>query len=302
MRLLFYGLLICTSILWAGNFVAGKFLVGHASPLTLTTMRWAVAILVLLPIVRIFDGKLLPQKKALLPLFLMGLTGVVFFNIFMFLALERTSADNVGLLSALNPVAIAIASFLLLKETMSSRQMTGMLVSLAGVLLVISHGNLQRLLEFRFNTGDLFMLAAVGTWGLYAVAGRKAMACVSPYMSTLWAGIFGVLTLLPFNLPNLEVRNPDLAFWIATGYVSVGATVLAMVFWNIGVQRVGGTKAGMFLNFNPIFTAILAYVFLGELMTWIQVAGTVLVIGGVYLFTTRSKRQVPVAKGQSEAA
>ncbi|WP_027352146.1 DMT family transporter [Desulfotomaculum nigrificans] len=288
MQLFFYLLLIFTSMIWAGNFVAGKFLVGHASPLTLTNMRWIISILCLIPIVWVREKRLLPPHQAILPLFLMGLTGVVFFNIFMFLALERTSADNVGLLSALNPVSIAVASYFLLHEKISARQVLGMLISLIGVLAVISHGDWHRIAKFHLNTGDLFMLAAVVMWGLYSVTGKKAMQYVSPYMSTLWAGAFGFMALLPFNLPSFTITGPDKAFWMATLYTSIGATVAAMVFWNIGIQKIGGTRSGMFLNFNPIFTAILAYFLLGEQMSPAQVVGTVLVIAGVYLFTTGS--------------
>ncbi|WP_018132837.1 DMT family transporter [Effusibacillus pohliae] len=302
MQILFYGLLMCTSVLWAGNFVAGKFLVGHASPLTLTSMRWLGAIVCLVPVVWLIDRRLLPPKQAVWPLFLMGLTGVVLFNLFMFLALERTSADNVGLLSALNPVAIAIASFFILHEKMSPRQLAGMCISLFGVVAVISHGDFSKLLQFRLNSGDLFMLAAVATWGLYSVAGRKAMQYVSPYMSTLWAGVFGVLVLLPLNLPSFAIDSADLGFWIASLYVSLGATVLAMVFWNLGVQRVGGTRAGMFLNFNPVFTAVLAYFLIGEHLTLVQLAATVLVIGGVYLFTANGRVPLSLAKKQKTAA
>lgn len=302
MQMIFYCLLLCTSFLWAGNFVAGKFLVGHASSMTLTSMRWGIAVLILLPLVLRIDKRLLPPKQAVLPLFFMGVTGVVLFNIFMFLALERTSADNVGLLSALNPVAIAIASFFILREKMSYRQTAGMLISFAGVMAVISHGDVQRILQFRLNAGDLFMLAAVGTWGLYSVAGRKAMEHVSPYMSTLWAGIFGLLALLPFNIPSFRIVDADPAFWVAMLYVSLGATVLAMVFWNIGVRRVGGTKSGMFLNFNPVFTAILAYTFIGERVTFVQMAGTALVIGGLYLFATRKRVWLPVANRENPSS
>ncbi|WP_412674963.1 DMT family transporter [Aneurinibacillus aneurinilyticus] len=287
----FYLLLLCTSMLWAGNFVAGKFLVGHASPMVLTDMRWMAAIVCLLPIVWWKDKKLLPPKKALWPLFLMGVTGVVLFNLFMFLALERTSADNVGLLSALNPVAIAIVSFFLLRERMTRRQVLGMIVSLFGVIVVISHGDPVRLLRLHLNVGDLYMLCAVAVWGLYSVTGRWAMKSVSPYMSTLWSGIFGVLTLLPFTATSLKVADPGPSFWFATIYVSVGATVLAMLFWNIGVQRVGGTKSGIFLNFNPIFTALLSFWLLGEAMTGVQLSGTILVICGVYLFTAIPRRK-----------
>lgn len=288
MQWMFYALLLCTSLLWAGNFVAGKFLVGHAGPLVLTEMRWVVALICLAPLVWFRERKILPPRAAVWPLFWMGMTGVVLFNWFMFMALERTSAGNVGLLSALNPVSIALVAFFLLREKMSRRQMIGMTVSLAGVLVVISRGHLESLLQLRFNTGDLFMLGAVACWGFYSFFGKKSMQYVSPYMSTLWAGVFGALVLVPFILPSPAITAPDTAFWIATAYVSVGATVIAMLFWNIGVQKVGGTKSGIFLNFNPIFTAVLSFMFLGERMTAVQLAGTVLVIGGVYLFTTIS--------------
>ncbi|GIM45041.1 transporter [Collibacillus ludicampi] len=298
-ELYFYALLLFTSMLWAGNFVAGKFLVGHASTLTLTEMRWGLAVLCLIPFVWLREKRLFPSRKALLPLFFMGITGVVLFNMFMFLALEKTSADNVGLLSALNPVSIALASFVILHEKLKWQQVGGMLVSLLGVIIVITHGDWQKLLRFHFNTGDLFMLAAVGTWGLYSVAGKKAMQYVSPYMSTLWSGIIGCLLLLPFDLFSFEVKNTNPAFWIATLYVSVGATVLAMVFWNLGVQRVGGTRSGVFLNFNPIFTAILAFFFLKEHMNLIQGIGTLLVIGGVYWFTMQKKERAETVHATS---
>jgi drug/metabolite transporter (DMT)-like permease len=294
---MFYALLLCTSMLWAGNFVAGKFLVGHASPMMLTDMRWIAAIACLLPFVWLKEKKVIPPKQALWPLFWMGLTGVVLFNLFMFLALERTSADNVGLLSALNPVSIAIVSFFLLRERMTRRQLIGMIVSFLGVVVVISHGDVMRLLHLHLNAGDLYMLCAVASWGFYSVAGKQAMKYVSPYMSTLWAGIFGVLVLLPFTATSFTIVDPDPAFWIATVYVSVGATVIAMLFWNMGVQKVGGTKSGIFLNFNPIFTALLSFWLLGESMTVVQCIGTVLVISGVYLFTAvprSAKRMVEV--------
>jgi drug/metabolite transporter (DMT)-like permease len=289
MQLLFYLLLLSTSMLWAGNFVAGKFVVGHASVMTLTDLRWFIAVLILLPIVWLKEKKLLPPKKAWKALFFMGATGVVLFNLFMFMALERTTADNVGLISALNPITIAIASFFILREKMSSRQLIGMMISLIGVIVVLSRGEWQSLIRIDFNSGDLYMLAAVAIWGLYSVSGKQAMKYVSPYMATLWAGIFGVGMLIPFNAANFRITNADVTFWIAALYISAGATVLAMLFWNIGVQKVGGTHTGIFLNFNPIFTAILAYYFIGETLSPAQYVGTIIVIFGVFLFTFKKK-------------
>lgn len=285
----YYILLMVTSMLWASNFVASKFVVGHGHPLVLTDLRWMMAVICLIPIVWWRERKLLPPKKALIPLFLMGISGVVIFNWLQFLALERTTADNTGLISAINPISIAVCSFIILRERLTLRQIGAMMVSLTGVLIVISHGDWEKLSRLHFNSGDLFMLAAVGMWGLYSVAGKIAMRNVSPLLSTLWAGIFGLVVLLPFSFLNFELRDTDAAFWAASLYIGIAATVLAMVFWNIGVQKVGGTRAGIFLNFNPIFTAITAYLLLGEKMNGYQWIGTAIVISGVLLFTLKGK-------------
>lgn len=287
-------LLLFTSLLWGGNFVVGKFLVGHASSMTLTNLRWLIAIVCLLPVVWIREKRILPARKAVIPLILMGVTGVALFNLFMFWALERTDATNVGLLSTLNPVSIAIFSFLLMGEKIRPLQIVAMLVSFGGVLVVLTKGDLGHLTSLHFNVGDLWMLAAVAMWGLYSVCGRWAMKSVSPMMSTLYSGIFGVLLMLPFNLTSFTVSHTDWSFWLSLFYVGVLATVVSMVLWNVGVQEVGATNAGMFLNFNPVFTAILAFFLLGERISPVQLLGSVAVIAGCYLFTRL--KQVPLPK------
>ncbi|GEC93127.1 hypothetical protein BBR01nite_54580 [Brevibacillus brevis] len=215
----------------------------------------------------------------------MGVTGVALFNLFMFWALERTDATNVGLLSTLNPVSIAIFSFLLMGDKIRPLQIVAMLVSFTGVLVVMTKGDFAHLSQLHFNTGDLWMLAAVAMWGIYSVCARWAMKTVSPMMSTLYSGIFGVALMLPFNVTTFTISNTDWTFWLSLFYVGVMATVVSMVLWNIGVQKVGATSAGMFLNFNPIFTAILAFLLLGERMTIIQLLGSVIVIVGCYMFS-----------------
>ena len=109
-------LLLLTSLLWGGNFVVGKSLVDHASPMTLTSLRWMIAIVCLLPLVWFKEKKIIPPRAAIFPLVIMGITGVALFNIFQFLALEKTSATNVGLISTLNAISIALFSVLFLKR------------------------------------------------------------------------------------------------------------------------------------------------------------------------------------------
>ncbi|ODG93329.1 MULTISPECIES: DMT family transporter [Bacillaceae] len=302
MPILYILLLLLTSLLWGGNFVVGKSLVGHASPMTLTTLRWGIAIIVLLPIVWWKEKKILPPRKAILPLFMMGVTGVVLFNLFQFMALEKTSATNVGLISTLNTISIALFSSLFLKERLNFLQIFSMIISFFGVILVLSKGDMNLLFSMKLNLGDLWMVIAVCIWGIYSVCSRWATKHISPMMSTLYSGIFGLLVVIPFNLTDFTLVKINGSFIFSILYTGIISTVLCMLFWNIGVQKIGATSAGIFLNFNPIFTAILAFFLLNEKMTWVQVLGSIIVILGSFLFThfktngtSKSKRIVKKA-------
>lgn len=270
----------------------GKTLVDHASPITLTILRWAIAIICLIPLVWWKEKKLIPPKESILPLFIMGVTGVALFQALQFMALEKTSATNVGLISTLNMFSIAAFSFFFLKEKINRLQFLTMILSLFGVLLVLSKGNMNVLLSLQFNKGDLYMMAAVGMWGIYSVSSKWAMATVTPMMSILYSGIFGLLVLLPFSINDFTVTNLNSSFMQGILYTGLVSTVLCMVLWNIGVNKLGPSTSGLFLNFNPIFTAVLAFVFLGENMTWIQAAGSVIVIAGCILFTLLKNKPV----------
>lgn len=281
----YMGLMLVTSLLWGGNFVVAKTLVAHASPMTLTLVRWLIAVMVLLPLVWWKEKRLVPAKAALVPLCLMGITGVALFNIFQFLALERTTSTNAGLISTMNTMSIALFSFAFLKEKINGLQLLAMVLSLIGVFLVLSKGDWQLLWHFQLNTGDLWMVAAVCVWGLYSVCSKWAMQTTSPLMATLYAGLFGVLILVPFTITDFTFSEINSSFILSLLYTGVISTVVCMVFWNIGVQQLGATTSGIFLNFNPIFTALLAFLFIGEQLSWLQGIGGIIVILGCYLFT-----------------
>ena len=296
MPYLYYLLLLLTSLLWGGNFVVGKSLVDHASPVTLTTLRWVIAVVCLVPIVWWKEKRILPSRKAIIPLVLMGVTGVVLFNLFQFLALDFTTATNVGLISTLNMFSIALFSFLFLKEKVNAFQLASMFLSFLGVLLVLSKGHIGMLTSIGFNKGDLLMVSAVCIWGLYSVCSRWAMKYTTPLMATLYSGVFGVIVLVPFNVQDFTITNLNPSFVQSILYTGVVSTVVCMLLWNIGVQKIGATSSGIFLNFNPIFTAILAYLLLNERMTWIQGIGSLIVIVGCFLFTFFKKKPKMVQK------
>lgn len=296
MRYLYFGLLLLTSFLWAGNFIVGKWLVGHASPMMLTMLRWLIAVLFLIPIVWKVEKKLLPSRKAVFPLILMGLTGVLLFNVLQFMALERTSATNVGLISTLIALSIAFFSCLFLKEKLTFFQVAAMFISLIGVLLVITNGNSELLFSLQFNLGDLYMIGAVCIWGIYVVLSKWAMNYTSPLMATLYSGIFGLLIIVPFTLSDFTVTNLNATFVYSILYTGGISTVVCIVLWNMGVKKLGATTAGLFLNFNPIFTVILAFLLLGERMTFIQIIGSIIVILGCYLFAFFKEKDYSIKK------
>lgn len=288
----YYLLLLFTSLLWGGNFVVGKSLVDYATPSTLTLLRWLIAVIFLVPIVLWKEKTLKPNKMAIVPLLLMGGTGVVLFNVFQFMALEFTTASNVGLISTINMFSIALSSYLFLKERINVFQIMAMLISLGGVLLVLTNGHLTVLFSLQFNKGDLFMMTAVALWGLYSVCSKWAMKYVTPLMATLYSGVFGIMMLSPFHIGDMSIKHVDASFIQSILYTGLISTVLCMLFWNIGVQKIGATTSGLFLNFNPVFTAILAFLFLDEKMTWIQGLGGGIVIVGCILFTTVKTKPV----------
>ncbi|GEK58278.1 EamA/RhaT family transporter [Marinococcus halophilus] len=282
------GLLLLASLCWGSNFIVGEGLTAYASPVTLTILRYGIAALCLLPVLLVTEKRLLPRKKALLPLFLMGITGVALFNILQFTALASSSATNISIISTMNTLSIALFSAILLHERLRGAQIAAMLISTAGVLLVVTEGRLE---SFSFASGDAWMLLAVLVFGLYSICSRWATTFVSPMMSVCYSGLFGVLLLLPINGFQVPIHRVDAVFISSMLFLSIIATIVCMVLWGIGVQHLGATTSGLFLNFNPLFTALLAFVLFGEHLTWPQAAGSAIVIGGCAAFSLFTKKR-----------
>ncbi|MER1987723.1 MAG: DMT family transporter [Solibacillus sp.] len=281
--------LLCTCFGWAGNFIVSKHLVQFADALTITSLRWIIATVCLLPVVLIVDKTLRIPKKAILPIFFMALTGVVLNNIFQFIALAHTTATNAGLLSALNMLAVAGFAMLFFGERLTRTQAIAAAISFFGVMIVLTGGHPLTILHMQFNPGDLWMLAAVLMWGIYTAASRWAMQYTSPLTAIFYSGVFGLAVLLPINIPTFHVEHITWSFVAGISYTAIISTVLCMLLWNICVQKIGSLTSSLFLNFNPIFSALLAIIFLHERISVAQVIGTAVVIAGCCLFLLKDK-------------
>jgi drug/metabolite transporter (DMT)-like permease len=276
-------LLFLCNLFWAGNYVFGKYVITMLSPLWLTFSRWVLALVVLIPLACLMEKPDWKQVgKQWLPLAFLGLTGVIGYNLFLYSALVHTSATNAALVTALNPGVIVLFSFFFLREKITAVQAAGFLLSLLGVLVVLTRGELMQIFAASYNTGDLLTLGAVLVWTLYSIMGRKIKG-VKPITATAASTLLAVVMLLPFAIGQ-EVDFAALDGLAITGlvYIVLFPSIFSFMFWNMAVREVGANKAGISLNLIPVITAVISVV-LGEGISGSQVWGGLLVITGVAL-------------------
>lgn len=281
-------LLIISALSWGGNFIFGRAVTDELTPFTLAFFRWVVAFIVFLPFAAPSLKRDWKQIKQYLPVVsLMALTGIAANNTIIYFALHHTTAINASLVNSTTPILIYILSYLFLQERLSKVQLIGTTISLTGVLFIISNGSLKNLLQLSFNYGDLIVLTAAITWSIYSLLLRR-YADKLPTQSTFLVNIIiGTIILFPFFI--YELLNPSLSYvWSSTSiaailYTGIFASIVSIVCWNVGVVRIGANKAGIYLNLIPVFSTILAVIFIGETLYLFQVIGGLLVVLGVYL-------------------
>lgn len=286
-----YLLLVLTTLFWSGNFVISRGMHAEIPPFSLAFWRWVTAFVILL----LFAGKYFWRERQQVKqhyryIGVQGLVGVAGFNTFVYVAMQTTTAINAVLVNSCIPVLIAVCSWLFYREMMSPRQCLGVLVSLAGVLLIISRGELSHLLAVQFNRGDLLVLVAALLWAIYSANLKRYPQGLHPFAYQTGIVLFGTLVLLPLYLLELGSGRAMQVTGATIGtilYVAVFASVLAFIFWNRAVRTVGANKAGPFIHLMPVFSTILAVIFLGETIEPFHLQGIVLIFVGITMTTFR---------------
>lgn len=286
-----YLLCILVVIFYSGNILTGKAL-NELPPFTIAFFRLAIAFLVLLPLGYRSAWQLRSVfAKHLKPLLILTLTGVTFFNTFIYGALQFTSASNVSVLESAIPTATALLSAWLLRERLRGIQWFGVSLSLFGAVWVVLDGRLLEITSMGWNPGDVIMLGAIISWALYSIAVRRYMHLFPSYGALLVMTGLSVVILLPFAAGEWMLGGvPPLgngSYWWGLAYLGVFPSVVALILYNRAVAILGASQASVFLNFLPVFTMLGAYLLLGEKITGMQILGAGLVIVGV-MFTTRS--------------
>ncbi len=276
-------------LMWAGNAVVGRLAADLIPPMTLNFLRWVIAFLILLPI----TWQILRPNSSLWPVWrrylLLGLLGVGCYNALMYLALHTSTPLNVTLVGASVPVWMLLIGTLFFKQRISTMQALGSVLSMAGVVVVLTRGDISRLAQIEFVAGDFYMVLASIAWAFYSWllsqpkdpadirSDWAAFLIAQMVFGLAWAGVFAggewALTdaTISWGWPLLAVLL----------YVAIGPAILAYRCWGIGVQRVGPAMASFFGNLTPLIAALLSAAFLGELPQLYHALAFMLIAGGI---------------------
>lgn len=292
-RALAFLLLAAASLLWSGNWILGRALREAFDPVSLNFWRWLVAVLAIAPFAA---GEAWRQRavvrRNLGLLLVLALSGVAAFQTLVYLGLESTTAINAVLINAAGPLFMVACSWLLEREHATAKQVAGMLLALAGVVVIVCQGEAARLLTLEIHRGDGWILLAMPLWGLYSVLLKRCPSELRGLHFIFVVGVLGIAMLAPFYAVEAwrtPFAWPEPRNVASVLYVALAASVAAFLCWNRGVAVVGANAAGFTLPLLPAFGTLLAIAFLGERFQLYHAAGITTILAGVILATRRAR-------------
>jgi len=284
-----FALLALAMLFWAGNWVLGRALRDAFDPVALNFWRWAIAVVVLAPLALPAlrgQGAVLRRHAGLIAL--LGLTGMALFHCLIYLGLRTTTTVNGVLLNSSGPLFILLCAWVMARERANLRQVGGMLLSVLGILVILSRGDPGRLAHLEASLGDLWILLAMPVWGVYSVLLRHRPAQLDGVALLFVSALAGLLLLAPVYAVEVWLRPPrwpTAAEAAGVLYVGLFASVASYLCWNRGVAVVGASAAGFTLHLLPVLGTLLAIVFLGEAFRAFHAAGIAIILAGVVLAT-----------------
>jgi len=274
-------------IFWGGTFISGRMLAGHVPPSIAAFLRFATAATVLLIVLYRRNGRLpTVPTRLLLPIICLSLTGVFSYNMLFFWGLQSVAAGRASVIIANNPVFIAVFASLIFRERLGLIKSLGVPISVTGAVIAVSNGDVAGLLSGGFGRGDLMIFGCVVSWVAFSLIGKAVIDHIPPLTAIFYTSTLGALLLLfPAILDGLFETLGKYTFldWGNIAFLGIFGTALGFVWYYEGIEHIGATRAGLFINLVPISAIILAFLFLGEPVTFSLLVGTVLVLAGVYL-------------------
>ena len=291
-------------LMWAGNAVVGRLMVGHVSPLSLNFVRWVLAAVLLAPL----GWHALRDARAIAVswpyLLAIGCLGVGAYNALQYLALTTSTPLNVTLIAASMPLWMLAVGALAFGQRAQSRQVLGAALSLAGVLLVVSRGSWHSLAQVQWVAGDLYILIAALAWAIYSWLLAQPPAWLRPpsresLAAWGWAGfllvqtLFGLIAAGAAAAGEWALTEPVAIDWrnasvlAALLFVAVGPSIVAYRCWGLGVALGGPALAAFFANLTPLFAALLSAWLLGDTPHAYHAGAFALIVAGIAVSARR---------------
>ena len=283
-----YIMLVCATLFWSGNFIVGKFaFLTNIPPLSLVFYRWLLVWLILLP----FTFKeILKHKEIILNnlpvLFFLGFTSVGLFNSFTYLSLIHTQVINSTLFNTAIPAVIILLCFLFKIEKTNKFQILGLIISVLGILSIITKLDIKIFLSLNFNKGDIIMIGGVITWGIYSTLLKKKKFTLPLLTLVHVICTFGLICVFPqffyeFSQGQFIEFNTNL-FYILI-FLALFPSIGSYYCWAGAVSIIGANRAGIFLSLIPLFSTIMAIAFYKEQFQFFHLIGAILIIIGLFL-------------------
>lgn len=281
-----YVVLTLCAMSWGGNAVAGRLAVGEVSPMLLTLLRWTGVVLLVALFARdVLRTHATALRQHLGYLGVMGALGFTTFNVLYYVAAHRTTAINLGILQGSVPVMVLLGAWAAYRVPIRAVQVAGILVTLAGVLVVTTRGDVEGLAALAFNRGDLLMLGACAVYAVYTVALRRRPDVPGMAMFGVMA-VAAMLASVPFaawEVVSGAAKMPTPAGWAVVAFVILFPSFIAQLMFMRGVQLIGPARAGVFINLVPIFASAFSVAVLGEHFAAYHAVALALVLGGIAL-------------------
>jgi len=286
-------MLTLCAFFWSGNFIVGKFATLYqVPPLTLNFFRWLIVWIILIPFTAkdiLINIKIIKEK--FYSILLMSITSISIFNSVVYYSLNFTQVLNGALMISTIPVLIIFISFIFRVEKINLNQVLGLILSITGVVIIITQFEFSRLIHLDLNKGDLWLLVAMLSWAIYSTmlkthkTGLNYLTFISVIVT------LGLIFLFPqflFELNNHELIKFNFAFFLIISYVVLFAGLGAYIFWNKAVLIVGPSRAGIFLHLMPVFSSLMAIFLLNEKFMNFHIFGAIAIILGIYLSSKKT--------------
>ena len=295
------GLLVLVAFLFGGTWPAGKIAVDHVPPLTVATVRFVLASLMLIALVRMRRGSFtLPARRDMPLVLALGLTGIAAYQAFFLIGLTRTPAsDGAILVPGLIPVLTTLLAWRVFGQRPPGQAALGFAIAIVGLVVVVDPAGAVSSSRL---AGDLILIGAAVCWAIYTILGRWATARFDALLATTYASVAGALMLAPFSVTGLgTLAHAGAAAWLAVLYLAPLGTVLAFVLYYDSVQKLGAARTASFTLLVPVFGVSLSILVLGEPLRAGLAVGGLIVLAGLWL-VQRPSRHTPAAATPSPAS